>query len=155
LEWRRSRDRDGPERQRLAAHIVGANLNERSAGFVATLSSAQPTIGDIVKCTQRDRVCAGTSRRTSLTAAQPFAGIFRRLTPSTVSRVGLTSTARCPSAARGFWPSERLGGRFVLGARLSSTGVYPNHNRADYEKRDQRAQYNEHVHLFVRNKFRL
>jgi hypothetical protein len=55
LEWRRNRDRDGPERQRLAAQIVEANLNERSAGFVATLSSAQPTIGDIVNCTQRGR----------------------------------------------------------------------------------------------------
>ena len=38
-------------------------------------------------------------------------------------------------------------------ARLSSTGVYPNHNRADYEKRDQRAQCDAHLHLFVRNKF--
>jgi len=59
------------------------------------------------------------------------------------------------------------GGRFVLGARLSSTesrlwhsrisstGVYPNHDRGDGEKRDQLAQRNEHVHLFVRNKFRL
>jgi hypothetical protein len=28
--------------------------------------------------------------------------------------------------------------------RLSSTGVYPNHNRADCEKHDQRVQYNEH-----------
>jgi hypothetical protein len=40
-------------------------------------------------------------------------------------------------------------------ARLSSTGVYPNHNRADYEKRDQRAQCDAPFHLFVRNKFRL
>jgi hypothetical protein len=28
------------------------NYNERSAGFVATLSSAKSTIGDIVECTQ-------------------------------------------------------------------------------------------------------
>jgi len=37
----------------------------------------------------------------------------------------------CARVARG-----RLGGRFVLGAPLSSTGVYPNHNRADCEKRN-------------------
>ena len=54
------------------------------------------------------------------------------------------------------YPTARRGDSAVALTRaLSSTGVYPNHNRADYEKRDQRAQYNEHVHLFVRNKFRL
>jgi len=42
-----------------------------------------------------------------------------------------------------------------LAPPLSSTGVYPNHNRGDCEKRDQRAQRNVQVHLFVRNKFRL
>ena len=30
---------------------------------------------------------------------------------------------------------------------LSSTGVYPNHNRADCENRDQHAQCSERVHL--------
>ena len=46
----------------------------------------------------------------------------------------------------------RLGGR-CLDPPLSSSGVYPNRNRADCENRDQHTQCSERVHLFVRNRF--
>jgi hypothetical protein len=59
----------------------------REARRRATLSSAKPTIGDIVKSTQR----TGPARmRLALTAAQPFAGAYSDGSPPNGERVGLT-----------------------------------------------------------------